>query len=88
MELNENSVKILEMIIKKKSGQIIEYLKEIVGTKAAYDLADEITDELEFYDLIETKGARSGITIAFITPKGREYIKGMILDDYAVFAEE
>lgn len=77
MKLHENSKKVLEMIIKKGSGQIIEYLKEIVGAKVAYEWADEITTELEFYELIGTSGTAQGHTIAWITPKGREYLDDM-----------
>ncbi|MBN2857598.1 MAG: hypothetical protein JXN63_04275 [Candidatus Delongbacteria bacterium] len=75
MKLNENSKKVLEMIIKKGSGQVIEYLKEIVGIKEAYDLVDEIQDELDNHGLIGTQGIASGGTVAWITPKGRKYLE-------------
>jgi len=77
MGLNVNSKKVLEMIIKKGSGQVIEYLKEIVGIKEAYDLVDEITAELDNHGLIGTQGIASGGTVAWITPKGRKYIQYM-----------
>lgn len=77
MELNENSVKILEMIRKKGSGRVIEYLKEIIGIEAAKDCVYEVTDELERNDFIGTKNTLAGHSVAWITPEGRKYLKNM-----------
>lgn len=81
MKLHENSKKVLEMIIKKGTGQILEYLKEIVGTEEAYKYADEITSELEFHDFIVTRGTAEGHTIAMIRPDGRKYLIDMAEKD-------